>query len=63
MAWPPLWEVISHFLLMVTEVFVLPSRYKSFDIPAFEAVASGLPVITTTAASLPRGGQRCRLPL
>lgn len=35
------------------DVFVLPSLYEGFGIPAVEAMACGTPVITSNAASLP----------
>jgi glycosyltransferase involved in cell wall biosynthesis len=34
-------------------VFAYPSRYEGFGLPPLEAMASGVPVVTTTAGSLP----------
>ncbi len=35
------------------EMFILPSRYEGFGLPALEAMASGTPVIVSDAGSLP----------
>ncbi len=35
------------------ECFVFPSRYEGFGLPPLEAMACGVPVVTTDAASLP----------
>ncbi len=35
------------------EMFVLPSRYEGFGLPALEAMASGVPVIVSDKGSLP----------
>jgi glycosyltransferase involved in cell wall biosynthesis len=43
------------------EVFVFPSLYEGFGIPVLEAMASGLPVISSDNSSLPEvGGQAPR---
>jgi glycosyltransferase involved in cell wall biosynthesis len=35
------------------ECLVFPSRYEGFGLPALEAMASGTPVVATTAGALP----------
>ena len=35
------------------DVFVLPSAYESFSIAAYEAAASGLPVVATAVGAIP----------
>lgn len=35
------------------EVFVYPSRYEGFGLPVAEALACGIPVVTTRTSSLP----------
>jgi glycosyltransferase involved in cell wall biosynthesis len=37
-------------------VFIYPSRYEGFGIPVLEALASGIPVITSTSSSMPEVG-------
>jgi len=40
-------------LLMGAELFVLPSLYEGFGLPVLEAQQSGVPVVCSTAGSLP----------
>jgi glycosyltransferase involved in cell wall biosynthesis len=40
-------------LLAGAAVFVYPSRYEGFGLPPLEAMACGVPVVATTAGSLP----------
>jgi glycosyltransferase involved in cell wall biosynthesis len=40
-------------LMSMAEVFVFPSLYEGFGYPVLEAMASGVPVITSTSSSLP----------
>ena len=47
-------------LMKGARAFVFPSLYEGFGMPPLEAMACGTPVLTSTAASLPRGGWRNR---
>ena len=40
-------------LYRAARMFVFPSRYEGFGLPVLEAMASGVPVITSTVTSLP----------
>jgi len=46
------WEDLP-WLYNAATVFVYPSRYEGFGLPVAEAMRCGLPVITSTASSLP----------
>jgi glycosyltransferase involved in cell wall biosynthesis len=40
-------------LLAAAEVFAFPSEFEGFGLPPLEAMASGIPVVSSNAASLP----------
>lgn len=40
-------------ILAVSDLFILPSEYESFGLAALEAMAAGVPVISTNAGGLP----------
>ena len=40
-------------ILVVSDLFILPSEYESFGLAALEAMAASMPVVSTNAGGLP----------
>lgn len=49
----PIAEEDKPLVYAAATVFVFPSRYEGFGLPVLEAMACGVPVVTTNAASIP----------